>query len=127
MAVVIRLARRGRKKLPHFSIEVADSRFKRFIEVIGRTNPAAKMHHLDLTRYDHWISQGANPTDTVRRLYNQIKREEVAEAKPAKKATKTSTAKKATASTTKKTTATKTSTAKSKASSETKADAETSK
>jgi small subunit ribosomal protein S16 len=73
MAVRIRLARRGSKKRPFYSIVVAHSeapRDGRFIERIGTynplTDPAAVTFKTD--RLDYWLQQGAQPTDTVRSL-----------------------------------------------------------
>ncbi len=71
MAVKIRLARRGRKKLALYDVVVADARAPRdgrFIEKIGtynpNTNPATI--HLEEDRAFDWIMKGAQPTDTVR-------------------------------------------------------------
>lgn len=76
MAVKIRLARRGRKKLALFDLVVTDSRFPRdgrFIEKIGtfdpRTDPAALV--LDDERAFHWLMKGALPSDTVRTMLSQ--------------------------------------------------------
>lgn len=76
--VVIRLARGGRKKFPFYSIVVADKKSPRngkFIEKIGHyastgTDTGCKISQ---DRYDHWISQGAQPSDRVRSLYNHSK------------------------------------------------------
>lgn len=73
MAVKIRLARRGRKKLPFYDIVVADARAPRdgrFIEKIGshnpNTNPATTL--LKAEKALQWLSNGAQPTDTVRNI-----------------------------------------------------------
>ncbi|MEM7174136.1 MAG: 30S ribosomal protein S16 [Bacteroidota bacterium] len=73
MAVKIRLAKRGRKNKPLYSIVVIDSRSKRdgrFIEKIGTYNPHQKPAQIQLK--DHialkWLLQGAQPTDTVRSI-----------------------------------------------------------
>ena len=73
MAVKIRLARHGAKKLPYYRIVVADARCPRdgkFIEEVGRYNPCANptMVQFDLEKVDQWIKNGAQPTDTVARL-----------------------------------------------------------
>lgn len=70
MAVKIRLARRGRKKLAVFAIVVADSRAPRdgrFIEKIGMYNPQTQPAtiELDTEKALKWLSHGAQPTDTV--------------------------------------------------------------
>ncbi len=71
--VKIRLRRAGAKKKPSYRVVVADSRSPRdgrFIEIIGhynpRTDPVTVNIHED--RVLHWLSEGAQPTDTVRRL-----------------------------------------------------------
>ena len=73
MAVKIRLKRMGAKKTPFYRVVVADSRSPRdgrFIEEIGiydpRQDPA--MIKIDGEKAQHWIANGAQPTDTVRSL-----------------------------------------------------------
>ena len=71
MAVKIRLRRMGAKKAPFYRIVVADSRFPRdgrFIEEIGYYNPMTTPADvkLDTDKAKKWISNGAQPTDTVR-------------------------------------------------------------
>lgn len=73
--VVIRLSRTGAKKRPFYHIVVADkrrSRDGRFIEQLGYFNPIAAGQDiklkLDLARAEHWIAQGAQPSDRVKAL-----------------------------------------------------------
>ena len=71
MAVKIRLRRMWAKKAPFYRIIVADSRFPRdgrFIEEIGYYNPMTTPADvkLDTDKAKKWISNGAQPTDTVR-------------------------------------------------------------
>ena len=73
--VTIRLARSGAKKRPFYHIVVADSRRSRdgrFIERLGFFNPLASGQaealKLDLERAQHWIGQGAHPSDRVKSL-----------------------------------------------------------
>lgn len=73
MAVRIRLARHGRKKLPVYRIVVADSRFPRdgrFIEIVGTYAPQHKNGEVKINKdlLDSWVAKGAVPTDTVSRL-----------------------------------------------------------
>ena len=73
MAVKIRLRRTGRKKAPMYRIVVADSRSPRdgkFIESIGQYAPRQGENAIDLKteRVNHWLDNGAQPTDTVRSL-----------------------------------------------------------
>lgn len=74
----IRLSRRGRKKDPHYRVVVAEkknARDGRFVEIVGYYNPALKPTrlHLDLNRIDHWVEQGAQPSNTVRGLISKVK------------------------------------------------------
>ena len=78
MAVKIRLARDGAKKRPYYRIVVADSRAPRdgrFIDEVGRYNPCTEpaMVKFDMEKVDQWISNGAQPTDTVARLLKQAR------------------------------------------------------
>ncbi|MBR1810305.1 MAG: 30S ribosomal protein S16 [Clostridia bacterium] len=73
MAVKIRLRRMGAKKAPFYRVVVADSRYPRdgrFIEEIGYYNPVSEpvQINIDSERAKHWISVGAQPTDTVKTL-----------------------------------------------------------
>ena len=73
MATKIRLARIGSKKNPVYRVVVADSRSPRdgrFIEIIGRYNPQTDPStiELDEAKVKDWISKGAQPSDSVRRL-----------------------------------------------------------
>jgi small subunit ribosomal protein S16 len=73
MPVKIRLARHGAKKRPFYRIVVADSespRDGRFLETVGTYNPLSHPAQVVLNgeRVQHWIQQGAIPTDTVRSL-----------------------------------------------------------
>jgi small subunit ribosomal protein S16 len=63
----------GRKKQPHFRVVVADGtspRDGRFVETIGYYKPLSDPARLvlDLERVDHWLGEGASPSDTVRSL-----------------------------------------------------------
>ena len=71
--VKIRLKRMGSKGSPFYRIVVADSRYPRdgrFIEEVGTydpmTNPATVVVDADKTKA--WLSNGAQPTDTVKAL-----------------------------------------------------------
>jgi len=73
MAVKIRLARRGRKKLAQFDVIVADARSPRdgkFIEKIGTYYPLTTPATIDLSedRAFHWLMNGAQPSDTVKAM-----------------------------------------------------------
>ena len=73
MAVKIRLRRMGAKKAPFYRIVVSDSRYPRdgrFIEEIGYYNPMTNPADikLDAEKAKQWISNGAQPTDTVKAI-----------------------------------------------------------
>ncbi len=76
MSMKIRLARGGSKKRPFYRIVAADSRMPRdgrFIEKLGTYNPLLAKDSedrvkMDVERIQHWISQGAQPTDRVARM-----------------------------------------------------------
>ena len=73
MAVKIRLARRGRNKMPIYDIVVADARAPRdgrFIEKLGQYNPHATPAIVTLKndRALYWLQVGAQPTDTTRKI-----------------------------------------------------------
>ena len=76
MSVRIRLKRMGAKKKPFYRIVVSDSRSPRdgrFIEEIGYYNPGTNpvTFHVDGEKIQNWMSKGAKPSETVRRLLNQ--------------------------------------------------------
>ena len=76
MSLKIRLARAGAKKRPYYHIVVADSRSPRdgrFIEKLGSYNPMLPAEHAERVRLfneriQHWVGQGALPTDRVARF-----------------------------------------------------------
>ena len=74
--VKIRLTRIGKKKMPFYKIVVSDSRNPvdgRFIEQIGtydpNTNPSTVK--IDQALAQKWLTQGAQPTETVAKLMRQ--------------------------------------------------------
>ena len=80
--VTIRLARHGAKKNPFYHITVADRRAQRdgrFIERVGFFNPLARgqdeMLRVDLERIDHWLAEGAQPSDRVRQLIKRARKQ----------------------------------------------------
>jgi small subunit ribosomal protein S16 len=71
--LMIRLARFGSKKKPSYRVVVIDkerARDSRAVEVVGTYSPVAKPAavKLDHARIEHWIKNGAQPSDTVARL-----------------------------------------------------------
>ncbi|MFC2123672.1 30S ribosomal protein S16, partial [Bacteroidota bacterium] len=73
MAVKIRLARRGRKKLALYDVVVADVRAPRdgrYIEKLGTYNPNTNPATIDIDEDKalDWMLKGAQPTDTARAI-----------------------------------------------------------
>lgn len=74
MAVKIRLKRMGQKKAPFYRIVVADSRSPRdgkFIEEIGTYDPSKEpsVFNVDEEVAKKWLQSGAQPTETVGKLF----------------------------------------------------------
>jgi small subunit ribosomal protein S16 len=80
MAMKIRLARGGSKKRPFYRIVAADSRMPRdgrFIEKLGTYNPllpkdSEERVKMDVERVQHWMKEGAQPTDRVARMLEAV-------------------------------------------------------
>ncbi|MBS4960005.1 MAG: 30S ribosomal protein S16 [Clostridiales bacterium] len=73
MAVKIRLKRLGAKKAPFYRIVVADSRVSRngqVIDEVGYYDPTKEpvVLKVDTEAAAKWISNGAQPSETVRTL-----------------------------------------------------------
>ena len=71
--LMIRLARFGAKKKPSYRVVVIEkerARNSSAVEVVGFYNPVAQPTQvkLDHARIEHWMKQGAQPSDTVARL-----------------------------------------------------------
>ena len=74
MAVRIRLTRVGATKQPTYRLVVADSRNARdgrSLETIGHYNPRTDPVEvaIDADKAKKWLAQGAQPSDTVARLF----------------------------------------------------------
>ncbi|MHB8461929.1 MAG: 30S ribosomal protein S16 [Vulcanimicrobiaceae bacterium] len=72
--VKIRLRRMGAKKQPTYRFVVADARSPRdgrFIEILGHYNPRTepKTVVVNEEKAKEWLAKGAQPSDTVRRLF----------------------------------------------------------
>jgi small subunit ribosomal protein S16 len=73
---MIRLARRGARKQPHYRVVVIEkerARNGRPVEVVGtynpRTNPATV--ELKRDRVEYWVSKGARMSDRVSKIMSQ--------------------------------------------------------
>ena len=74
--LMIRLARFGAKKKPFYRVVVIEkerARNGRSLEVVGHYNPAATPAHVSLKhdRIEHWTKNGAQLSDTVKRLVDK--------------------------------------------------------
>jgi small subunit ribosomal protein S16 len=80
MSLKIRLSRAGAKKRPFYRVVVADARSPRdgrFIEKLGTFDPLkphddAERLKLDAEKAKEWLAKGAQPTDRVVRLLDQL-------------------------------------------------------
>lgn len=75
--VRIRLRRVGAKKQPSYRVVAADKespRDGRFLEVLGFYNPRTEPSTIEFKedRVYYWLSVGAQPSDAVRRLFDQV-------------------------------------------------------
>jgi len=75
--VRIRLSRVGAKNQPSYRVIVADQRSPRdgrFIEIIGHYNPRTDPPTVVIKedRALHWLGQGAQPSDPVRRMLDNL-------------------------------------------------------
>jgi small subunit ribosomal protein S16 len=73
----IKLSRTGKRSQPSYRIVVVNDRSKRdgkFTDLIGTYNPLVNPPHfsLDQDKYQQWLNHGAQPTDTVRLLYQKF-------------------------------------------------------
>ena len=73
----IKLSRTGKKGFATYKIIVNEARSKRdgrYLEKLGFYNPNTKPTTLKINqkRLDYWLSKGAQPTDTIRRLLKNL-------------------------------------------------------
>ncbi|MCJ7556443.1 MAG: 30S ribosomal protein S16 [Gammaproteobacteria bacterium] len=83
--VTIRLSRGGAKKKPFYHLVVTDGRNRRdgrYIEKVGYFNPVAKGKeirlNMELDRIEHWVGQGAQPSDRVADLIKEFRKQAAA-------------------------------------------------
>ena len=75
--VKLRLQRYGKNKAPFYRVVATDSRNPRdgrFIEIIGTYHPISNQNviKIDEEKALKWLSQGAQPTDTVKSLFTKL-------------------------------------------------------
>ena len=74
--VRIRLKRMGKKNAPSYRVVVADSRSPRDgknIEIVGFYDPINAQEKINVERIDYWLSQGAQPSETVADIIRRAK------------------------------------------------------
>jgi len=79
MAVKLRLKRMGATKRPFYRIVAADSRSPRdgkFIEEVGTYNPLTGEKKINNELVTKWLSNGAQPTDTVKSILKEVRKVE---------------------------------------------------
>jgi small subunit ribosomal protein S16 len=87
MSVKIRLRRMGAKHQPSYRIVVADSRSPRdgrYIDQVGFYNPLTNPAIIDVNKEKaiDWLRRGAQPTDTVAKLFTKFDIDPAAVRKP---------------------------------------------
>ncbi len=75
--VKIRLMRVGKKGAPQYRVVIADARSPRdgrFIEIIGTYNPLTHPStiKIDAEKVISWIHKGAQPTESVSKLFHTV-------------------------------------------------------
>jgi small subunit ribosomal protein S16 len=75
--VRLRLRRVGLRNQPSFRIVASDkerARDGRFLEIIGFYNPRTEPATIEMKedRIFHWLSQGAQPSDSLKQIFNQV-------------------------------------------------------
>lgn len=69
--VKLRLQRYGTHKTPYYRVVASDSRRARdgkFLEILGTYDPLKSVVSIDADKVQKWLSNGAQPTETVRSL-----------------------------------------------------------
>lgn len=73
MSLVIRLTRTGKKGERKFRVVVKEKRSARdggYIDLLGWYEKSKEMNNkkIDMEKYKYWLSQGAQPSETVRQI-----------------------------------------------------------
>ncbi len=73
----LRLKRVGRKRAPSYRLVVMENSARRDgrpVEEVGFYNPISKQSQFDVPKIEKWLSNGAQPTETV---VNLLKKAEI--------------------------------------------------
>jgi len=81
--VTIRLTRKGMRNEPHYRVVVTNKKSKRdgsILENVGFFNPKnpQAVGTLKFERIDHWVSQGAQPSEAVAKLLHRVRKQKSA-------------------------------------------------
>lgn len=81
--VVVRLQRRGTKKVPYHRVVVTERRRaqeSRVLEIVGMYDPSREpaRFEVDESRLVYWMSSGAKVSEAVQRLMKRFKKVSVA-------------------------------------------------
>jgi len=73
----IKLTRRGKRGQAYYRIVVAEAKSKRdgkYTDLLGTYNPmiSDKQITLDTAKYQDWLKKGAQPTLTVKSLFEKV-------------------------------------------------------
>jgi small subunit ribosomal protein S16 len=79
--VRIRLRRVGSTHQPHYRVVIADKespRDGRFLEIVGHYNPKTNPStiHFNEAKIYHWLGVGAQPSESVQKLFKIVKLDE---------------------------------------------------
>ncbi len=79
--VRIRLRRVGSTHQPHYRVVIADKespRDGRFLEIVGHYNPKTNPStiHFEEEKIYHWLGVGAQPSESVQKLFKIVKLDE---------------------------------------------------
>ncbi len=90
MAVVLRLSRAGTHKAPFYHVVATDSRNPRdgkYLEDVGIYDPTQRPERIELRadRVEHWLKQGARPSQTVAMVLKLAKKRAAGAAEKAAK------------------------------------------
>lgn len=75
--VKIKLSRFGKRDYPVYRIVVSEARSKRdgkHVDMLGTYNPhlTPASITIDQQKYTNWLKKGAQPTETVKKLFTKI-------------------------------------------------------
>lgn len=78
--VTIRLTRKGMRNVPQYRVVVTNKKSKRdgrILENVGHFDPKhpQSIATIKMDRIDHWVSQGAQPSEAVANILHRIRKQ----------------------------------------------------